>query len=49
MCNHTNTGKVGNRQYYCWECLIEFQINSKKKAKPFYVEEDGSLVELKID
>lgn len=49
VCNHSNTGKVGNRQYYCRECLIEFQVTGKKQAKPFYVEEDGTLVELKTD
>lgn len=47
VCSHINTGKIGNRQYYCWDCLIEFQINGKKKPKLFFVEEDGTLVELK--
>ncbi|MFY9114416.1 MAG: hypothetical protein WAO23_04125 [Dethiobacteria bacterium] len=47
LCHQINTGKIGNRQYYCWDCLIEFEIRGRDKIKMFFVEEDGSLVELK--
>jgi len=45
-CGEKNTGKVGSRQYYCWDCLIEFRLNGKEEARMFYVESDGTLVEV---
>jgi len=47
ICYQNNTGKVGSRQYYCWDCLIEFKITTNQEYKLFYVESDGSLIELK--
>lgn len=49
LCHQINTGKIGNRQYYCWNCLIEFEIQGRNRdrIKMFVVEEDGSLIELK--
>ncbi|NLI70815.1 MAG: hypothetical protein GX364_08140 [Firmicutes bacterium] len=49
LCHQINTGKIGNRLYYCWDCLIEFEIQGRNrdKIKMFLVEEDGTLIELK--
>jgi len=47
VCNERNTGKVGSRQYYCWQCLIEFKITSDHQYRLYYVDSDGSLVEMK--
>lgn len=46
-CGQKNTtGQIGSKQYYCWSCLIEYQIDSNSEVKLFSIEEDGSLVEL---
>ncbi|MEW6621722.1 MAG: hypothetical protein AB1420_01075 [Bacillota bacterium] len=39
VCNGRSVGRIGTEQYYCWNCLVEY--NSKKEV--FQVEEDGSL------
>jgi ribosomal protein L37AE/L43A len=43
LCRTLDTGRVGNNQYYCWQCLLEFK-QSSQQARIFYVEEDGTLV-----
>ena len=45
-CNEAITGRIGNRHYYCWSCLIEFQFHGEKNVRLYFVEEDGSLKEL---
>ncbi len=44
LCESVDTGKVGTNQYYCWHCLIEFNINNKNEINIYYVEDDGSLI-----
>lgn len=44
LCRSADTGKVGNNQYYCWQCLMEFKASSQQTGKMYFVEEDGSLV-----
>ncbi len=46
MCRSADTGKVGNNQYYCWQCLMEFKANPNphQPASMFYVEADGTLI-----
>ncbi len=46
VCEEKNTGRVGCRQYYCWNCLIEFRITDSSETKLYYVEADGSLIEV---
>ena len=40
VCGSKEIGKIGIDQFYCWDCLVEF--NSDKQA--FQVTEDGVLV-----
>jgi len=49
ICYQKSTGKVASRQYYCWNCLIEFKYNTNQEYQLFYVEADGSLVEIQKD
>lgn len=46
ICNSIDIGKVGTDQYYCWHCLIEFSVSKNKEISIYYVEDDGSLVNL---
>lgn len=43
VCGGVQVGKVGNDQYYCWNCFVEFNT-SKGKISLYEVAEDGSLV-----
>ncbi len=45
-CKQSLTGKIGNRHYYCWNCLLEFQFEGDNEIRLYFVDEDGSLVEL---
>lgn len=49
LCNSIDTGRVGTNQYYCWHCLIEFSVKNKKEINVYYVEDDGTLVDLEMD
>jgi hypothetical protein len=42
ICNGRNVGQIGADQYYCWNCLIEYD----GKNRTFEVQEDGSLLSL---
>lgn len=42
-CTGLQVGKVGNDQYYCWNCFMEFNFN-KGRINMYEVAEDGSLV-----
>ena len=44
LCCSADTGKVGNNQYYCWQCLMEFKTDPEQARCMFYVEADGSLI-----
>jgi hypothetical protein len=44
-CKGNNIGKIGNQQYYCWNCCIELSaINGVLDVHQ--VESDGSLSSL---
>lgn len=45
LCSGKEVGKIGADQYYCWNCLIEY--NDKNEI--FEVAEDGSLVAYNLD
>lgn len=49
LCRSADTGKVGNNQYYCWQCLMEFKANPQYAACMFYVEADGSLIPVSLE
>ena len=42
ICSNKDTGKIGNGQFYCANCCIEYD----SKNNIFGIEEDGTLVEL---
>ncbi|MCG0314702.1 MAG: hypothetical protein L5657_08650 [Calditerricola sp.] len=44
-CKGKDVGKVGSRQFYCWNCLIEYSV-SGEQVHVYEVEEDGSLSSL---
>lgn len=43
VCGRNSIGKVGNNQYYCWDCFLEFSIQ-KSKISVYEVADDGSLL-----
>lgn len=44
-CLTNNIGKIGNNQFYCWNCFIELSLQNGK-IHVHQVEEDGSLSSL---
>jgi hypothetical protein len=48
LCRSADTGKVGQNQYYCWQCLMEFNTNPSQSLSMFYVEADGSLIPVSL-
>lgn len=42
-CNSRDIGKIGNNQFYCWNCFMEFALVGDE-VKIYHVDEDGSLV-----
>jgi hypothetical protein len=46
LCGSIDTGKVGTGQYYCWRCLVEFNMTGPHGYTAYYVDEEGSLVAL---
>lgn len=44
LCNKRDTGKIGNDQYFCSNCCVEYD----SKNNVFGIEEDGTLVELEL-
>ncbi len=48
LCRSADTGKVGNNQYYCWQCLMEFKPGPEQSWYIFYVEADGSLIPVSL-
>ncbi|KYP80568.1 hypothetical protein [Ferroacidibacillus organovorans] len=42
-CNCRDIGKIGNNQFYCWNCFMEFALVGDE-VKIYHVDEDGSLV-----
>ncbi|TYP69550.1 hypothetical protein [Paenibacillus methanolicus] len=45
-CNSIDIGRIGTRQYYCWNCCIEMTIEEDGRMDVFQVEKDGSLSSL---
>ncbi len=43
QCNSRDIGKIGNNQFYCWNCYMEFALVGDE-VKIYHVDEDGSLV-----
>lgn len=43
LCQKGSIGKVGNNQYYCWECYVEFSIK-EDKVIIYEVCDDGTLL-----
>ena len=43
-CNKLEYGQVGNGQYYCWNCCLEFH-GEPGRWRVYALEEDGSLVD----
>lgn len=48
LCRSADTGKVGNNQYYCWQCLMEFKAGPEQSWSMFYIEADGSLIPVSL-
>lgn len=44
-CGSSEVGKIGLQQYYCWNCMVEY--NDKREV--FAINEDGSLERVQID
>ena len=42
LCGSTTVGKVGNGQYYCWNCYFEYN-NGEDGLSVYNIAEDGSL------
>ena len=42
LCGGREVGRVGNEQYYCSNCCIEYD----SKNKMYTIEEDGTLIDL---
>jgi len=47
LCRTLDIGRVGNNQYYCWQCLMEFRM-SAQQVSVFYVQEDGTLIPFSV-
>lgn len=45
ICNGHTVGKVGNNQFYCWRCYIEFSTK-KDGFAIFKVDDEGELIEV---
>lgn len=41
VCSKRDTGKIGNGQFFCSNCCIEYDL----RKNVFGIEEDGTLVE----
>lgn len=44
-CHSRSIGRVGNDQYYCWDCCIEFAV-TRHGVKLFRVDDEGELQSL---
>ncbi len=42
-CGSRLVGKIGNRQFYCWNCCVEFSRRGNE-WEVFHVDQDGVLV-----
>jgi hypothetical protein len=46
LCASIDTGKVGTDQFYCWNCLVEFNMHGQEYTA-YYVDEEGTLISLR--
>ncbi|MNG15663.1 hypothetical protein D3C84_995080 [compost metagenome] len=44
-CSSIDIGKIGPKQYYCWDCCIEMTIDGDK-IDVYQVEKDGTVSSL---
>lgn len=47
ICNGRAIGRVGNDQFYCWDCFVEYSV-SGNQVKIYDIAEDGSLVDVNL-
>jgi len=40
LCGGKTVGKIGADQFYCWDCLVEYDSQNRV----YQVAEDGSLI-----
>ncbi|HOB35624.1 MAG: hypothetical protein GX090_08600 [Firmicutes bacterium] len=45
-CSSRDTGRVGNNQYYCWNCFVLFSFDSKRRPRLYEVDTEGTLTAL---
>jgi len=43
LCGGSSTGKVGNNQFFCWDCYVEFSV-SHNKITIYELADDGTLL-----
>lgn len=43
LCNQKFVGKIGNNQFYCRECFVEFHIKNNE-VELYEICDDGSLL-----
>lgn len=43
VCHSRVIGRLGNSQYYCWDCCVQFS-RTDRGVQTFRIDEDGSLV-----
>ena len=42
-CHSRLVGRLGNSQYYCWDCCVQFN-RTDRGVQTFHIDEDGTLV-----
>jgi DNA-directed RNA polymerase subunit RPC12/RpoP len=42
-CGSRAVGQIGTRQYFCWECCVEFSRQNNGQLELFNVLADGTL------
>ncbi len=42
-CKSRATGRIGQNQYYCWDCAVEF-VPTRDGFRMYRLEEDGSAL-----
>ncbi len=48
LCGRLDTGRVGNREYYCWTCCVEFH-GEPGQWRLFVPDTEGILNELSAE
>ena len=42
-CKSRATGRIGQNQYYCWDCAVEF-VPTRDGFRMYRLEEDGTVL-----